>query len=192
MAAEAQRAPMLVRERPAAPGKDAPIAPRFSANAGSIACSAALGSGRYADETYNGPALRIFDSVPAQHDVIATTYDSVIIRKGEVAVYDELAVQHEGLVEGAIYAIEYQHPRSHLPREQWATTPGFRMETDRSLIIARADLRVPGAWSAHPLRTRRPGRFVFTDGPYEHPAFLADKLIGRVVGLYRTNGGLQA
>ena len=168
------------------------LAPRFSNAAGSIAHAAALSVGRHADETYAGEALRIFDSVPPQHGVVAAKYDSIIIRKGEVAVYDELAIQHEGLIDGAIYAIEYQHPRSHLPREQWATTPGFRMDTDRSLIIARADPRVPGAWSAHPLRTRRPGRFVFTDGPYGHPAFLADKIIGRVVGLYRTNGGLQA
>jgi hypothetical protein len=167
-------------------------APRVAIGAGSMERAAAGIVDRYAD-AYAGPALRIYDSIPIRHGVIAAEYDATIIRKGEVAVYDELALSEDGLVEGAIYVTESQSPMAGMPWDMWWNTEGqrSRLAVTRSIVVAK---RHKGeTWATHPLRSRQRGCFIMSDWPLpEH--YLLGKIVGRVVGIYNPAalaGGVQ-
>lgn len=177
MAAEASRAPM-VRERKSIAQRP----PRVAIGAGSMARAAAAIVDRYAD-AYDGPALRIFDRVPSRHGAIAAEYDATILRKGEVAIYDELAVNSEGLIEGQIYVVEYQSPAHGMPWHMFAASPGSRMNVSRSIVVIRHNEKTGDRWWLHPLRAAQPGMFVMCDGPIDS-YHLTPKIIGRVVGIY--------
>lgn len=169
MAAEAHRAP-LVREQ----SNFARRVPRLVGVQTSMSLAA--------EAITKGVPLQIFARVPPQHGVVAAEHDSPLIRKGEVAIYDKGAVEQEGLIEGAVYAIEYQHARGHLPKDMWADSANFRMTTRRQIVIIRRHSKLPDRWMVHPVREPQRGYFIVSDGPYD-PAHLADKLVGRVVGI---------
>lgn len=177
MAAEAQHASL--REQ----SNFAQRPPRVVGPATSMSLAAEAIKDRYSDQRHDGAALRIFDRVPPQFGVAAAEHDSALIRRGEVAVYDSASVHIEGLIDGAVYVIEYQHARGHLPQRLWADAPNLRMETKRQLVIVRRHRTREDRWVAHPLRNCQPGYFVCSDGPYE-AHHLADKIVGRVVGIY--------
>jgi hypothetical protein len=178
MAAEAQRAPR-VREQ----SNFARRIPRPAGIQTSMSLAAEAITDRYSDPTYEGASLQILARVPPRHGAVAAEHDSALIRKGEVAIYDEGAVEQEGLVDGAVYAIEYQHARGHLPKDMWADSTNFRMRTRRQIVIVRRHSKLPDRWMVHPVRDSQPGYFIVADGPYD-PTHLADKLVGRVVGIY--------
>lgn len=186
MAAEAQHAPPA-REQ----SNFARRVPRVIGAQTSMSIAAEAISDRYSDPTYEGVTLRIFARVPPQHGVVAAEHDSALIRIGEVAIYDEAAVEQEGLIDGAVYAIEYQHARGHLPKDMWADSENFRMTARRQIVIVRRHSKLANRWMVHPVREHQRGYFLVTDGPYE-PAHLADKLVGRVVGLYNPAALAQA
>jgi hypothetical protein len=130
-------------------------------------------------------SLQIFESIPARHGVIAVSDGGVLLRRGECAVYDELDLHLNELVDGGLYVIEYQSPRHSMPIAMFATLPGARMKIDRKVVRIARHSRLRDMWVVHPLRPCPHARtFVCTDGPYEDFQ-LADKLIGRVVGILR-------
>jgi hypothetical protein len=166
--------------------------PRVVAGLGGMERAAAAIVDRYADQ-YNGPALRIFDSVPVRHGVIAANYDATILRKGEVAVYDELAVDSEGLIEGQVYVVEYQTPAHSMPWHVFTASPGARMKITRSIVVLKRHENHGDQWWLHPLRVAQAGVFVMSDGPFDS-YHLTPKVIGRVVGIYNPAalaGGVQ-
>lgn len=167
------------------------LAPRVVGTLTSMAQAAATIVDRYADGECGDLMLRVFDRVPACHGVVAAEHDTALIRRGEVAVYDEQSIDHEGLIDGAIYAIEYQHARGHLPQHMWAESPNFRMQSRREIVIVRRHSKLADRWMVHPVREHQRGYFVVTDGPYE-PVDLADKLVGRVVGIFNPSAVAQA
>ncbi len=54
------------------------------------------------------------------------------------------------------------------------------------IVQTRQTPQTPRGWYAGGLRSGRPGAFVASDGPYTDPTKLAEKLVGRVVGILRT------
>jgi hypothetical protein len=130
--------------------------------------------------------LRILQAIPPRHGVLVAEHDSAIIRSGEVVVYDELALNHEGLVENGIYVVQYQHPAACMPWDMWWSAPGVtrsRLNISNSIVIARPCRRVADHWWTHPLQAKQRGFFLMSDGP-QPEWYLADKIVGRVVGIY--------
>lgn len=166
-------------------------APRVAGSLTSMAHAAATIVDRYADGDCGDLMLRVFDRVPARHGVVAAEHDTVLIRSGEVAVYDEESINREGLIDGAVYAIAYQRARGHLPQHMWAESPSFRMQSRRQIVIVRRHSKLADRWMVHPVREHQRGYFVVTDGPYEL-VDLADKLVGRVVGIFNPSALTQA
>jgi hypothetical protein len=170
MAAEASRAPTVVRERPIAPLSQ---------------CRAEV------------PALRIFTAVPPRFGVHPVDTNSVLFRAGDVAVFDELWAserQANGpvdclLEDGAIYVTESQRPPAGMTWEMWwAHREGYcpsRLEVRRSIVrVARSQWSgCQDKWMIHPLANRSGGIFHCSDGPYD--AFqLTNQIVGKVVGIY--------
>lgn len=122
--------------------------------------------------------LRIFDSVPRWAIAHAASDDSAapLIRVGEVAV-----VEGDGCVgivpeDGGLYLIEY------------VTKPHTRYGNERrtrDIIRASRDRR--GGWWARPHAAQGTGALpiICSDGPYRDELALAERILGRVVGIYR-------
>jgi hypothetical protein len=141
-----------------------------------------------APATESALRLELFDSVPPWAVVHAARDDTTapLIRKGEVAVVDSdgqtgWLPEHDGL-----FLVEYVTPaHGHFGRER----------RTRAIVQTRKSNRGDGTWYAAPYsaprsseeaeRELRRGRLTCVDGPYPDAETLADKLIGRVVGLYR-------
>lgn len=133
----------------------------------------------------DGPALRVFDAVPAGHCVHAelSQRSLPLLRPGEVAVVDE---DQTLPIDGELFLIEYS--RSTSPTRQivqlWRRQRGDKFEW-----WAGAYNRPRSAEEAE--RARQRTRMVTcVDGPYpdleeENGWYLPSLLIGRVVGLYR-------
>ena len=84
-------------------------------------------------------------------------------------------------VEGELFLIEYEGVRS-----------GGERYIRRYRCIVQAFTDDTGRWWVGPLRRGMHGQqLVCSDGPYPDECALADKLIGKVVGLYRPVGGVQ-
>lgn len=177
MAAEAQRAPS-VRGRTT-------VAARLRPCKSTISSAHPLQAGES-----QGAHLRIFPSIPPRHGVIAIEGNSPMFRTGEVAVYDELW-SSEGVIDGGLYVLEYQHPRSGMSWECWDRHNAGRTAGRSGLDVSRTSARVvrsnwPGAeddWMIHPLAAFRAGVFTCSDGPLRE-YYLADKIIGKIVGIY--------
>ena len=125
--------------------------------------------------------LRVFESIPPlDHDVV--------VLGGIVAVFDTQLPHIEGIVEGAYYVRESQHPVANMSWEQWLrlerddpdshrrAQPRSPLKVTREVVQA---IRWPHAdnWA---LRLASGG----VDGPYHEWAFGTD-LIGKVVGIFR-------
>jgi hypothetical protein len=124
-----------------------------------------------------------------RHDVIPVRPEDecALLRRGEVAVFSDEFMYREKLQDGGIYVIEYQRPRAGMS-EEMRQQLGSRTDVERSIIRACRDQKQPERWWAHPLgRERRSGGmrvFICSDGPY-WDFQLTDKLIGKVIGVYR-------
>ncbi len=119
-------------------------------------------------------ALQTFDSVPGWAIVHAADdeHNAPLIRNGEVVV----AERGRGWmpVDGGLFLVEYMSAP--------ATVHDFEKRHCR-IVQTRQTER---GWYVGGLRSGRPGAFVASDGPYTDPTKLAEKLVGRVVGILRT------
>lgn len=130
------------------------------------------------------PVLELFEDltkVPARYIVHAASDNSnaPLIRHGEIVVVDTGGACVTGgwyPTEGGLFLIEYCSPP--LSCERYA-------RRSRSIVQTFTDRR--GRWWAGSLRRGVQGRAIIcADGPYSDENALADKLIGRVIGLYRS------
>jgi|GEM_PF-2851149 len=141
--------------------------------------------------------LRIFSRVPreAETGIVAVEENGVLLKAGEVAVYDRYSLQLDGgLVDGALYAVEYQRPVAGMSWSMWWGNGDHvrsRLQISRHVVIARRHPKLEGHWNIHPLAPRTPeGIILMTDGPFEE-IYLADKILGRIVGIYRPEPGIE-
>ena len=130
----------------------------------------------------SGPALELISDlarVPSSYIAHAATnnHNAPLIRHGEIVVVDTGGGSVTGgwiPVEGGLFLIEYTSPPT--ASERYAR---------RSREIVQTFLGHRDRWYAGPLRRGVQGReFICVDGPYRDEMALADKLIGKVVGLY--------
>lgn len=125
-------------------------------------------------------------ALPHSYIVNAATDDrnAPLIRRGEVVVVDigGSAVTGGWLpTEGGLFLIEYCSPPAH--GERYA-------RRSRSIVQTFTDDQ--GRWWAGSTRRGVQGREFFAAcGPYSDECALADKLIGKVVGLYWPTGAMQ-
>jgi len=136
-----------------------------------------------------GLALEIFGDlsrVMSRYIVHAAADDhnAPLIRRGEVVVVDTGGASVTGgwlPTEGGLFLIEYCSP----------PYAGERYER-RSRSIVQTFTDHEGRWHAGGLRRGSfGGKMVCSDGPYADELILADKLIGKVVGIYQPAGTLQ-
>lgn len=123
--------------------------------------------------------LEIFDTVPPWAIVHAASNDRTapLIRKGEVAVIESDGRKGWIPEDGGLYLIEYVCP---------PPSPHYGYER-RIREIVQTCKNERGDWWAHPYARTWGGRrmFVCSDGPYRNECTLGEKLLGRVIGLYR-------
>lgn len=136
------------------------------------------------------PQLEIFTSIPAWAIAHAADDDSAapLLNYGEVAV-----VESDGRAgwypadDGSLFLIEYVSPPA-------LSTLKYERRI-RAIVETRRSNRDADQWYAAPRaaprsleegqrQMRRTGRLLCVDGPYDEQ-MLADRLIGRVVGIYR-------
>lgn len=121
--------------------------------------------------------LRLFTSIPKYHHDVAALL-------GLVVVYETDTLYREGVIEGALYVVENQHPvggmswetydefnRRHGPRE-----PRVRIKTSRRVIRAARRGNGPDNW----FQVQPSG---YPDGPYYDWA-VCQNMVGKVVGIY--------
>ena len=127
------------------------------------------------------PDLR---NLPHSYIVHRATDDrnAPLIKNGEIVVVDLGSVYTTGgwlPREGGLFLIEYtSDPASY---ERYA-------RRSRSIVQTFTDQR--GRWCAGSTRRGIQGReFFVADGPYPDEQMLADKLIGKVVGIYAPQAG---
>lgn len=122
--------------------------------------------------------LRVFSSIPNAH------YD-VVPLLGMVAVYETDTLTRDGVIDGALYVIEDQHPiggmswetADRLNRERSPDQPRYRIKTRRRVVRAVKHPNAPSSWFH-----LQPGGY--PDGPIYDWA-VADNFVGRVVGIYK-------
>ncbi|MCP4028581.1 MAG: hypothetical protein GY736_20040 [Sphingomonas sp.] len=136
-----------------------------------------------------GPALELFADMTRQPDrfiVHASTdnRNAPLICRGEIVVVDTGGPCVTGgwiPTDGGLFLIEYRSPP--MACERYA-------RHSRSIVQTFTDQR--GRWWAGSLRRGMQGReFFCADGPYADELALADKLIGKVIGLYKPTGAVQ-
>lgn len=134
-------------------------------------------------------ALEVFSDlsrVPDQFIVHAAkdNRNAPLIQRGEIVVVDTGGAYVTGgwlPTEGGLFLIEYRSPPTAC--ERYA-------RHSRSIVQTFTDQC--GRWWAGGLRRGAQGRdFFCNDGPYADETTLADKLIGRVIGLFRPEGMMQ-
>lgn len=118
-------------------------------------------------------ALEMFDSVPAWATVCAADNDhnAPLIQCGEVVVAER---GRWVPVDGGLFVIEYVS----------APATQFDYEKRRCRIVQTRETE--HGWFAGGIRAGQRGAFIANDGPYADPVKLAEKLVGRVVGILRT------
>lgn len=118
-------------------------------------------------------ALEMFDSVPAWATVCAADNDhnAPLIRSGEVVVAERGRWMP---VDGGLFIIEYVS----------AAASQFDYEKRHCRIVQTRETE--RGWFVGGLRVGQRDAFVANDGPYADPVKLAEKLVGRVVGILRT------
>lgn len=119
-------------------------------------------------------ALEMFDSVPAWATVCAADNDhnAPLIQSGEVVVAEGGGGWLP--VDGGLFLIEYvSAPATQFDYEKRHCRIVQTRETERG-------------WFAGGIRAGQRGAFIANDGPYADPVKLAEKLVGRVVGILRT------
>ncbi len=121
------------------------------------------------------PTLEMFESVPAWAFVQAASDDrnAPLIRTGEAVVAEPGAFLP---ADGDLFVTEYvSKPQAPFEREQ----------RTRQIVVTRL---TPIGWWASSLRQGDDGSSLFVShGPYSDPAVLADKIVGRVVGILATS-----
>lgn len=121
------------------------------------------------------PTLEMFESVPAWAFVQAASDDrnAPLIRTGEVVIAEPGAFLP---TDGDLFVIEYvSKPQVPFEREQ----------RTRQIVLTR---HTPVGWWASSLRQGDDGSSIFVShGPYPDPVVLADKIVGRVVGILATS-----
>lgn len=129
---------------------------------------------RFEAMSSTSPTLEMFDSVPPWAFVQAATDDrnAPLIRAGEVVVAEPGAFLP---INGELFVIEYvSKPQVPFEREQ----------RTRQIVLTR---ETPVGWWASLVRQGDDGTSLFvSNGPYPDPAILADKIVGRVIGILAT------
>lgn len=124
----------------------------------------------------DGVALELFHHVPSWAIVHATqdNRNSPLIRKGEIAIVESDGMNGVLPADGELFLIEY------------ASIPMARYERcRRTRDIVQTIRNARGHWCATSIRRGVVDGKLFTmDGPYREMDDLADKLIGRIVGIY--------
>ncbi|MHA0333693.1 hypothetical protein [Sphingomonas aquatilis] len=137
----------------------------------------------------DSPALEIFADLSRMPDrliahVAMDTRNAPLIERGDIVIVDVGGTYVTGgwyPTEGGLYLIEYRSPPAHGERYP---------RHSRSIVQTFTDHN--GNWWAGSLRRGVHGRAFFcANGPYHDEQTLADKLIGRVIGLYRPEGMMQ-
>lgn len=121
--------------------------------------------------------LRVFRSIPNDHDVVAL--------RGAVAVFDTSALHYEEVEEDSFYVVENQRPvggmswetYDQLNAERGARQARARIQTERRVVRARRCDHDPSLWWQIQSSGYRDGPF--TDWTVSH------SMIGKVVGIYR-------
>lgn len=120
------------------------------------------------------PTLEMFESVPAWAFVQAASDDrnAPLIRTGEVVVAEPGAFLP---TDGDLFVTEYVS-KPQVPFERERRT--------RQIVLTR---HTPVGWWASSLRQGDDGSSIFvSNGPYPEAAVLADKIVGRVIGILAT------
>jgi hypothetical protein len=129
-----------------------------------------------AREPADGVALKLFHQVPGWAIVHAArdNRNSPLIRKGEIAIVKSDGMNGVLPAEGGLFLIEY------------ASIPMARYERcRRTRDIVQTIKNACGHWCATSIRRGMvDGELHTMDGPYREMDDLADKLIGRIVGIY--------
>lgn len=126
------------------------------------------------DQPTDTSSFRIFDEFPYHHIAHAIHDDSCqpFLKPGEVAVITD----EEGLYpeNGGWYLIEFSNGKSFRGRERRV----------REIVVAYQGKG--GDWyTRRPNEVQRPGVIMCVDGPYSDFNYLAEKILGKVVGIYR-------
>lgn len=128
--------------------------------------------------TFDAPSLRLFASVPLDFIAHAQPDDNCapLLRKGEVAVVtDQYFLYPES---GGWYLVEFSRGKNHRGRER---------PRSRSIMLIFSRVRASTGtteWYArdpHPMARGIPN---MCDGPYDDFNHLAEKILGRVVGIF--------
>jgi hypothetical protein len=122
--------------------------------------------------------LRAFSSVPAWAVVHAVRDDSTapLVCEGEVVVVESNGRLGHIPEDGGLYLIEYATPRQ---------SPDFGHERRTREIVLTS--QKANGWYADPYACAmgRSRKVLMSDGPYGDITYLAQKIVGRVVGVYR-------
>lgn len=142
--------------------------------------------------------LRIFTTIPELYGVVVMRNHAPLLRAGEVAVYDQQWTNGKGpsdplIEDGGLYALEYQKPHGGMTWEMWwenGQRYGGRTRIHTSIEIGICTLHKNGwhtrAYGRHPL-----GFGLCSDGPYRDEYHLAERIVGKIVGIYMPQGGAQ-
>lgn len=125
------------------------------------------------------------DNLPAAYSALLVGDDSSapLIRAGEVVIWDQGGPQLGGWypTEGGLFVIEHRAEPNGLGRYP---------RVDRKVVQTH---KGRDGWYASNLRRGVVGQRLYcSDGPYPSEQTLADKLIGRVVGIYAPTMGGRA
>jgi hypothetical protein len=126
------------------------------------------------------PELRVFTSVPEHHH-------GIVALRGAVVVYETDALSREGVLDGAYYVVENQHPPAGMRMDRWLegewegsdrrAQPRSPLNVSRRVVQLVRCAERPGHWWQ--LQTSG-----FSDGPYPDWS-VCFNLVGKVVGIYR-------
>lgn len=134
---------------------------------------------RHSKVDVNARRLALFDERTLTGDYIAHAVTDhgcePLIQSGEVAVITD--EPHLYPDDGGWYLVEE------------AGGAGWRGIERRQRRIAMAIMGRGGEWWTCSPGPRQRGALGVMDGPYADPAMMAEKILGRVVGLYRPMGG---
>lgn len=133
-------------------------------------------------------ALEIFDRL----DQLPHSYfvhlandnrNAPLIRNGEIVIVDQGGAQMGGWypIDGGLFVIEYRSKLTDYPGQRYP-------RVSREIVQTCRDRR--GRWLTGSLRRglATDGVFYCSDGPYPDEQMLADKLIGKVIGIFRSDG----
>jgi hypothetical protein len=122
-------------------------------------------------------ALRLFATVPNGFIAHAVTDRSCepLLSAGEVAVITDQEFLYP--VSGGWYLIEYSNGTNYRGRER-------RVRTVVQVYSVKSRLSNDTTWWARRPSESRPGTFNMSDGPYDDLNHLAEKILGRIVGIY--------